>query len=266
MADEDIKSEQTEQPEEEYQFTDQSIKSDVFAAAKPKKTPRFGKLNKRNILIIVGVLVIVIAVYKLIEIFLEPSTATKKTTTTVTKTVQQPQQTTQLQQQTEKIPSFQQQSSQLNEEVKNRLQTLQTSTEQSTSKIGTVNQQLSQLSNSVANVQSTLQAISNQLQSINSTLQQQQAEIAVLKAQKRPVYKPRVVRKRYRAPRRVIKRTVYYIQAMLPGRAWLILPNGSTITVTVGSRLPGYGRVRSIDPIRGIVKTSSGAIIRYKSG
>ena len=64
--------------------------------------------------------------------------------------------------------------------------------------------------------------------------------------------------------RRIPMRTMqYFIQALIPGRAWLVGENGATVTVNVGSRLPGYGIIRVIDTNLGRVATSSGKIIIY---
>ena len=56
---------------------------------------------------------------------------------------------------------------------------------------------------------------------------------------------------------------LYYIQAVIPGRAWLIATNGSTLTVREGSTIPGYGIVRKIDPNLGKVFMSTGKVIRF---
>lgn len=55
----------------------------------------------------------------------------------------------------------------------------------------------------------------------------------------------------------------YYIQAVIPGRAWLIATNGSTLTVRDGTLIPGYGVVKLIDPSQGRVITSSGQVIKF---
>jgi intracellular multiplication protein IcmG len=54
---------------------------------------------------------------------------------------------------------------------------------------------------------------------------------------------------------------IYYIRAMIDGRAWLIGSNGLTESVTVGDPVPGYGIVKSIDPVENAITTSSGKII-----
>lgn len=55
----------------------------------------------------------------------------------------------------------------------------------------------------------------------------------------------------------------FFVQAVIPGRAWLHGADGSTLTVTVGDEVPGYGRVVSIDAYSGAVTMSSGVQIQY---
>ena len=55
-----------------------------------------------------------------------------------------------------------------------------------------------------------------------------------------------------------------YIQAIIPGRAWLIDKNGAdTITVREGTKIPGHGVVKVIDPNQGQVVLSTGEIIKF---
>ncbi|HAF87135.1 MAG TPA: type IV secretion protein IcmG, partial [Legionellales bacterium] len=55
----------------------------------------------------------------------------------------------------------------------------------------------------------------------------------------------------------------YYIKAVIPGRAWLIAANGSTLTVSEGTNIKGYGMVKLIDSTQGRILTSSGRVIRF---
>lgn len=55
----------------------------------------------------------------------------------------------------------------------------------------------------------------------------------------------------------------YYVEAVVPGRAWLEGPDGDTITVAVGDSLPNLGVISKIDPYTGDVTTSSGEVIKY---
>lgn len=55
----------------------------------------------------------------------------------------------------------------------------------------------------------------------------------------------------------------YYVEAVVPGRAWLEAPDNQTVTVAVGDNLSGLGTVTNIDPYSGEVTTSSGQVITY---
>ncbi|NNM58805.1 MAG: hypothetical protein HKM04_03220 [Legionellales bacterium] len=55
----------------------------------------------------------------------------------------------------------------------------------------------------------------------------------------------------------------YYVQAVIPGRAWLKSSNGQIITVTTGDAVPGYGTVETIDSQSGVVTTSTGTKIMF---
>jgi intracellular multiplication protein IcmG len=57
---------------------------------------------------------------------------------------------------------------------------------------------------------------------------------------------------------------VYYVQAIIPGRAWIADSNGRIITVTQGDRVEVLNStVKNIDPINGIVTMSNGRQIEY---
>jgi hypothetical protein len=57
---------------------------------------------------------------------------------------------------------------------------------------------------------------------------------------------------------------VYYVQAIIPGRAWIADSNGRIITVTQGDRIEALNStVKNIDPINGIVTLSNGMQIEY---
>lgn len=54
----------------------------------------------------------------------------------------------------------------------------------------------------------------------------------------------------------------YNVHAIIPGRAWLKSASGQIITVTEGDKVGDYGTVAVIDAANGLVRTSSGIIIR----
>jgi hypothetical protein len=53
-------------------------------------------------------------------------------------------------------------------------------------------------------------------------------------------------------------KTIYTVQAIIPGRAWLKSDNGDTVTVAEGDILKDYGRITKIDPYDGIVNIDTG--------
>lgn len=54
----------------------------------------------------------------------------------------------------------------------------------------------------------------------------------------------------------------YSVHAIIPGRAWLKSASGQILTVTEGDKIGDYGTVAVIDAANGLVRTSSGIIIR----
>lgn len=129
---------------------------------------------------------------------------------------------------------------------------------------------ISQLNDQVVQLNSQLAAVSNNYQSLQQdflTLQNklnvtvQAVEELVVSQKSRPVivaHKPRTYPKA--TP---IHYPTYFVQAIIPGRAWLINSNGETLTVLVGSKVPGYGSVTKIRPQEGRVLTSSGKILKF---
>lgn len=53
-------------------------------------------------------------------------------------------------------------------------------------------------------------------------------------------------------------RSVYTVQAIIPGRAWLKSESGDTVTVAEGDVIKAYGRVVKIDPYDGVVSIDTG--------
>jgi hypothetical protein len=107
---------------------------------------------------------------------------------------------------------------------------------------------LTQLNNTVTNMQAALLnltesavQLSNKINSLES-----KAQTDVKKAEIMPL-------------------TIFYLQSLVSGRAWVYSPGGQLLTVKVGDFLPGYGKIRKIDVRAGIISTTSGRLIRYGS-
>ncbi len=55
----------------------------------------------------------------------------------------------------------------------------------------------------------------------------------------------------------------YHLVALVSGRAWLMGSNSVSDSVTVGTKLKHYGRIKAIDPETGKVLTTSGKVITF---
>ena len=59
-----------------------------------------------------------------------------------------------------------------------------------------------------------------------------------------------------------IKDTITYnVQAVVPGRAWLMSNTGTSFSVAIGDKVEGLGVIVDIDALNGIVATSSGKLL-----
>lgn len=142
-----------------------------------------------------------------------------------------------------------------------------------------VQEKLNDLEKNQASLQTQVSDLSSQLASMNSSvttmmsnfkmLNDQLAQLAVTlqnQAKAAPVVTPRKTHPQARwdghaaASQRAVQ---YRLQAVIPGRAWLISSAGDTLTVREGTRIARYGVVRYIDAKRGRVLTSSGQMIQF---
>lgn len=122
--------------------------------------------------------------------------------------------------------------------------------------IEALNNQLTTMSASVAQMVSQVSTLNQNFTNLLVRMEDQEKKLSIITLRS----KPRLVRKHLviTAPP-----PTYYIQAVIPGRAWLIAQNGSTITVREGTPVAGYGVVKLIDSKQGKIITSSGRVIRF---
>lgn len=130
-------------------------------------------------------------------------------------------------------------------------QTVQTEVSSVNQQVGNVNNNVNALSAQIAKLNQVISDLSNQVA-------KQSEEINVLMERTKPKLIKRIIHVQPPAPQ-----INYYINAVIPGRAWLIGTNGSTLTVREGSKIEGYGVVKLIDSLQGRVLTSSGRVIRF---
>lgn len=125
--------------------------------------------------------------------------------------------------------------------------------------IMSINSQLDQMNHNSSDISARIDAINQSIVQLSTNLEQQSAEIQHLMQMLTP---KKAVKKHNVKP--VAKPMQYYVEAIIPGRAWLIASNGSTRTVREGTILDSYyGTVKLIDAPQGRVTTSHGQIFRF---
>jgi len=142
--------------------------------------------------------------------------------------------------------------------ISQKLSTVEQNQAMMQSQITSMNNQIVSLNTNLGALTDKLNQLTTQMTQLASTLQEQSQVVMTLKERTKP--KPIVVKRIHPHPHHALK---YYLQAVIPGRGWLIATNGSTLTVRVGTIIPGYGVVRAIDSTQGVVLTSSGKMIRF---
>lgn len=121
--------------------------------------------------------------------------------------------------------------------------------------MATVHNKISNMDSNINSLQNTTKNIVVELNEVKQMQHKQQlAHEAALRRQKIA----RVAREK-----QIRRQKKYFVQAVIPGRAWLRGSDGSAITVTIGDKVLGYGKVASIDPYSGLVKMSTGIQLHY---
>lgn len=143
-----------------------------------------------------------------------------------------------------------------NHDLQSKISKIEVRQENLSSEISTANGQISDVSSNVETLTGKITDLNSAIAVLSEKLDAQSREIERLTS--RAVAKPVI-----HAARPAKHYLKYYVQAIIPGRAWLVATNGSTLTVREGSTLAGYGKVKLIDPNQGRVITSSGQVIRF---
>lgn len=163
---------------------------------------------------------------------------------------------------TKMLTTLQQQNQQLTQQI----QALQTQLTQATSNYSDLQQQIQTNQDRVTNIEKTVNNVESQMSKVSNALQAivsaatGDGSAMPTQAYQQPRQGTRTV---YQAPPSSSRGNSYFIQAIIPGRAWLEDSSGKTITVTYGDAVPGLGKVTKIDPENGIVVTSAGVKIMY---
>lgn len=145
----------------------------------------------------------------------------------------------------------------LSVEVESKLSTIASSQETLNTEVSSLSGQIGQINTNVDTLSTKIADLNRALSALSDKLESQSQVIERLNA--KPVVKS--VRHHVIMPKHHYMR--YYLQAVIPGRAWIVATNGSTLTVREGSTVPGYGVVKLIDSNEGRILTTSGKVIRF---
>jgi intracellular multiplication protein IcmG len=216
---------------------------------------------KRNALIAVGLVIFAMVMYKFIGyMFFSDSTeavSTKANVPTVAQVTPQPVPTTVITPvPVQQIQQTQQSAPQVDPEMANKVSAIEMSQQTLRSELSAVSDQITVINNNINNLNNQIANLNQVIGTLSNQMAKQSEVISVLIARTQP-------KKVKTTVRYVPQRVVYNIQAVIPGRAWLIGSNGSTITVREGTKVAGYGVIKLIDSIQGRVLTSSGQVIRF---
>lgn len=138
---------------------------------------------------------------------------------------------------------------------KNEFNTVNSTVRSNKNNLNAMQARLGNISAKQADTSDAISQLSAQVQQMQATNQQLIAQVKLM--QKKQAEKDQ---------KAIYKKTHYVryrVQALQEGRAWLMGSNGLTTSVAVGSTLPHYGKVLSIDVDNGVVVTSSGDTIKY---
>lgn len=128
-----------------------------------------------------------------------------------------------------------------------------------------LNEQVSQLNAQINVLVQSNQALQQQMQDLANKMQMEQQSIQEIIAASKSQSVISHKKHHYAVPhvRYNTRKIVYFVQAVVPGRAWLVSEQGNTMSVRIGSKVPSYGVVKSIDALQGRIMTSSGRVIVF---
>lgn len=258
-----------EEPDMTADSTTEDISNKSIPGASPQKTSRFNVsvmrefFNRpspaRNAIVVLGVIIFLLMLYKLTSgIFSSNKELTKVSKAPYSQITQVKPATT--------VPRpmpIQTQQQPLNmsatdiENIKQKIASMEQNQTKIEAQFAATTDQMSNLNTNLNMLTEKIAQLNQQMLQVSTIVQEQAQRIVVLT--ERAKARPKIVKHVVHHPAFV----KYYLQAVIPGRAWLIATNGSTLTVRVGTIIPGYGMVKFIDAIQGQILTSTGQMIRF---
>ena len=142
-------------------------------------------------------------------------------------------------------------------QVTQKLAALDASQQTMRSDISSLNDQLGTINQNINTIVAKMTELNSVIVSLNTKVEEQSHELELLTIRREQT------KRIHPLLHKTVPHPKYNIQAVIPGRAWLIAKNGATLTVREGTMIAGYGIVKLIDPTQGRVTTSSGQVIRF---
>lgn len=143
-------------------------------------------------------------------------------------------------------------------------QTVEQPNPQMMSQLSSLKQNQSQNQNDINQLQQQMQSLHDDVSQATSSQNQMQQDMSMLVTQVKTLTdEVKKLNAENKAKKNPGPRLVYHLKAILPGRAWIVDNFGHAETVAVGDKVKDYGRVKSIDPVNGVLMTSSGKVIVY---
>lgn len=253
-----------DQNNDDYKFEEYDSLGSEFSEPKEENKPTTSSMLpeaspkdvRRNALIVLGLVIFGYLLYKIMgNLFFTKVAPVKPSIPPVTQVAPQPQP---IQQPVVPVvqPQPQPDNSAAFNDIKQKVAAIEVSQQSTKSDLSNVSGQVSSMTATINTLNTQIDKLNQTIADLSNQVSKQSMEINELVAKKKPKPVKRILKAA--AP---INR--YHIQAIIPGRAWLIATNGSTLTVREGSTIAGYGVVKLIDAIQGRVLTSSGRVIKF---
>lgn len=248
--------------DEEYHFSDSGeipAGGNVYGStASEVGVKKLGSESRKKLLMLVGALVVIIVGYELVGVFISSSDTAKQPGSTQAAIAQRQQQA---QHQFANHQKHQQTAQDLDQLARAHVEAVSSQNQltqhlsQTKAQVATLSQNLTRLTSIVRQLSNKIDATDSEINSLGQNLNRQRALLKSLTDRVFHVSKN---------SRNIEQKPVYYVKALIPGRAWLTRTlDGSTITVSPGDRVSRLGRVVKIDVNRNVVMTSSGRAIRF---
>jgi intracellular multiplication protein IcmG len=250
------------QDNDEYKFAElDSVDNESIGGSDPGVKKSYfsesrGKNNiARNALIVVGIVILIVILYKIIGSFFfsgkTQSVTPIKSPSPVAEMTPPPAIIEPIPQMPTPPPEAENQ-----QELQKQVATIELNQQGLRTEINSLREQIAATNSTLNNMNTKIVSLNQVIENFSVQFAKQSEVINVLITRSRPKKVKHIVIN-------VKERVDYFLQAVIPGRAWLIGTNGSTLTVREGTKVAGYGVIKLIDSIQGKVLTSSGRVIRF---